>query len=49
MHKAENFHQEFWEIQDVHKVEMGVDTDKPSKKNSRYIYFEVEVDLLNGK
>ena len=26
-----------------------VDIEKPSKKNSKFIYFEYEGDLLNGK
>ncbi len=39
----------FWKYKAYIKVKWGVDTDNPSKKNSRYIYFEVEGDLLNGK
>lgn len=31
------------------KEKYGVDTDNPSKKNSRFIYFEVEGDLINEK
>lgn len=27
----------------------GVDTDKPTKQNSRYIYFEKEGNWINGK
>lgn len=39
----------FWKYKTYIKVKWGVDTDNPSKKNSRYIYFEVEGDLINGK
>lgn len=39
----------FWKYKAYIKVKWGVDTDNPSKKNSRYIYFEVEGDLINGK
>lgn len=31
------------------KVKWGVDTEKPSKKSSRFIYFEAEGDLINRK
>ena len=27
----------------------GIDTSAPTKKNSRYIYFEKEGDWINGK
>lgn len=27
----------------------GINTSEPTKKNSRYIYFEKEGDWLNGK
>lgn len=27
----------------------GIDTDNPSKKSSRFIYFEKERDFLNGR
>lgn len=27
----------------------GIDTKNPSKKNSRFIYFEKEGDFLNGR
>lgn len=31
------------------KVKFGVDTDSPSKKSSRFIYFDVEGDLIYQK
>lgn len=30
-------------------IKYGIDTSEPIKKNSRYIYFEKEGDLINGK
>lgn len=36
-----------WELYIKNKY--GVDTDNPSKKSSRYIYFEVEGDLISNK
>lgn len=27
----------------------GIDVDNPSKKSSRFVYFEVEGDFLNGR
>ena len=29
-------------------IKYGIDTSKPVKKNSRYIYFEREGDWING-
>lgn len=29
-------------------IKHGIDTSKPVKKNSRYIYFEKEGDWING-
>lgn len=33
---------------DYLKLKYGIDTSKPVKKNSRYIYFEEEGDWING-
>lgn len=39
----------FWKYKTYIRLKWGVDMDNPSKKSSRFIYFEVEGDLLNGK
>lgn len=31
------------------QVKFGIDTNTPVKKNSRFIYFEKEGDLINGQ
>lgn len=43
------FIKNFWKYKTYINVKLGVDTDNPSKKSSRFIYFEVEGDLINGK
>lgn len=30
------------------ELKYGIDTDNPTKKNNRFIYFEKEGDYLNG-
>lgn len=37
----------FWKWKPYIKAKYGVDTDNPSKKSSRFIYFEVEGDLIH--
>lgn len=39
----------FWRWKTYIKTKYGVDTNNPSKKNSRFIYFEVEGDLISDK
>lgn len=39
----------FWAWKSYIKNKYGVDVENPSKKSSRYIYFEVEGDLINNK
>ena len=38
----------FWGWKPYLKAKYNIDTDNPSKKSSRYIYFEKEGDYLNG-
>lgn len=38
-----------WRWQDYIKSKFGIDISNPSKKNSRYIYYEVEGDLINNE
>lgn len=37
----------FWGWKPYLKAKYNIDTDSPSKKSSRYIYFEKEGDYLN--
>ncbi len=39
---------DFWKWKPYLKAKYNIDTDKPSKKSTRYIYFEKEGDYLNG-
>ena len=39
---------EFFELRDLLN-KFGIDTEKPSKKSSRFIYFEKEGDFLNDR
>lgn len=38
----------FWKWKPYLKAKYNIDTDSPSKKSGRYIYFEKEGDYLNG-
>lgn len=38
----------FWGWKDILKIKYEVDIDSPSRRSSRYIYFEKEGDYLNG-
>lgn len=40
---------EFKSWQALLEIKYCIDTSKPVKKNSRYIYFEKEGDWINGK
>lgn len=40
---------EFSYWQALLEIKYSIDTKEPSKKNSRFIYFEKEGDLINGK
>ena len=37
-----------WKWKPYLKAKYNIDMDNPSKKSSRYIYFEKEGDYLNG-
>lgn len=39
---------DFWKWKPYLKAKYNIDTDNPSKKSIRYIYFEKEGDSLNG-
>lgn len=38
----------FWKWKPYLKSKYNIDTENPSKKSIRYIYFEKEGDYLNG-
>lgn len=40
---------QLWRYGEYLKIKYGIDTSKPTKKNSRYIYFECKGDWLNEK
>lgn len=48
LYKIQGFLKNFWKWKPYLKAKYNIDTDIPSKKSSRYIYFGKEGDYLNG-